>query len=102
MRTSYLLSKMLMLVILMFALAGAVVPVGALVASGDQALDEFVALDKTGTTGVQENEEGSQVLLFQDLASLGSFQAERTGVSEIAFLHPPPRRRSSTPRCVTY
>jgi hypothetical protein len=37
------------------------------------------SLDKTWTTGVQEKEDGSQVLALQALASRGSFQTERTG-----------------------
>jgi hypothetical protein len=40
---------------------------------------EKSSLDKTWTTGVQEKEAGSQVLVFQALASRGSFQTERTG-----------------------
>lgn len=36
-------------------------------------------LDKSWTTGAQENEAGSQVLVFQALASLGSIPTERTG-----------------------
>jgi len=36
-------------------------------------------LDRTWTTGVQENEEGPQVLVSQVLASPGSFLAEGKG-----------------------
>ena len=36
-------------------------------------------LDKTGTTGGQENEAGSQVLAVSSLTSPVSFQAEGTG-----------------------
>ena len=43
-------------------------------------------LDKTWTTGVQENEAGSQVLDITTLTSLMSFQAKRTGFLEPGLL----------------
>ena len=42
--------------------------------------DGVPSLDKTWTTGGQENEAGSQVLVFQVLTSPVSFQAEGTGL----------------------
>ena len=44
-------------------------------------------LDKTWTTGVQENEAGSQVLDITALTSPMSFQAKRTGLLEIALIY---------------
>ena len=40
---------------------------------------EFLDLDKSWTSGGQENENGSQVTTAKALASRVSFQAERTG-----------------------
>jgi len=39
----------------------------------------FCDLDKNGTSGASANEQGSQVPIFQDVASLGSIEAEGMG-----------------------
>ena len=81
-----MVSRVLLFVVMLAAnTAGASVAENGGVGSGNQ------PLDKTWTTRGQETKPGSQVLDFIALTSPTSFLAERTGLSEIAFIYPSAR-----------
>ena len=68
---------------------------------GSGQLSEVYDLDKTGTTGGRENNNGPQVLYSKALASRVSFGAERTGLSKIGVIFPPTRQPKCPSWCVT-
>jgi hypothetical protein len=76
--------KNLLMILLVTVLAASSNP-AAIVATGDAGAkmpsvgSGAAPLAKTWTTGVQENEPGSQVLAVSSLTSRGSFSAEGTG-----------------------